>query len=57
MKPVKNVDNVVLIVHYLSYLIKLAFASYLRHLEELGLETCDDILDGVLETILLRAEG
>ena len=32
---------------------RIVVLSYLRHLEELGLKTSDDILDGVLEAILL----
>ena len=41
----------------MSYPIRLAFTSYLRYLEELGLETSEDILDGVLESIMLRGKA
>ena len=49
-----NVDNVVICLYNT---IKLAFASclFLRHSEELALETSEDILDGLLEDTLLRA--
>ena len=32
----------------------ISFLSYLRHLEELGLEISEDVLDGVIKAILLR---
>ena len=31
--------------------------SYLRHFEELGLETSVDILDGVIEAVLIRGKA
>ena len=50
-------DNVVSIVLRLSDPIGLAYTSYQRNLEAFGLITSEDILDGVLESILLRGGG
>ena len=46
-----------MIVIHLSDPTGIAFTSYLRHLEELGLINSDDIFDGALDDILLRVEG
>ena len=45
-----------MVVLRLSDTIVLACMSYLRHLEELGIETTEYILYGVLEDILLRVK-